>query len=447
MLLQTARWLRRPEELLRACHARHGALFTLRLLGLGALVFVADAQALRELFAAGPEVLARPIDGEFAKVLGPASLLVAEGAAHRRQRRLVLPALHGAETAALGATVCRLTAAHLSQWPLGRPLRLLGRLQRLVLDAMMLLLFGSTDQDQDQDPGDEARRVVTRGRPLFEAAMELVKSPLMLVPIEHQRLLGPLSPWPRLLGHLQRYHALVQALIRRRRGADLRGRGDVLSLLLSARDAAGEGLDDREVRDQLLTLLVAGHDTTAMALGWAVHELLRRPDWAPRLRAAARPAGGDDGALHLRLLRCPLLDATVREALRLHPVFPYVPRVLARPLRLAGRALPAGTRLAPCALLVHRAPTLYPDPERFLPERFLDARPAPWEYLPFGFGPHRCAGAELAQATIKLALGTLLSRLSLRSAAARPARAAWRFFSLAPSDGLPVRLSPLPPDP
>jgi cytochrome P450 len=399
-----------------------------------ATVFVARPDAVRQVFALGPEEVRLPAEGEFMALVGPSSLFMTHGAEHQWQRRMVLPAFHGERVAQWGRSIFDQCDAALDEWPLEQPLSLERLLHGLILRCTMTVLFGDER---------EAGRLNLIGR-YYEQALRSISSPLMLLPVAWQRIfLGPLSPWARTLRIRDRVDEILYSELPRRRSAGAPS-NDVLSLLVQARDGQGKMLTDRELRDHVFTLLTAGPDTVSIATSWAVDELLANPDVLARVRAAvaAEMESGDAAELPERLCRCALLDAAVRETLRLHPVFPQTTRILLRPLRLGGYELPAGTRVAPCAHLVHRSPSIYREPaaERFVPERFLGGLPDKSEYFPFGGGVHRCVGVELALLQMKIVLGILLIRTELGRASGPPTRGALRFFSIAPAGGRPVIL-------
>jgi cytochrome P450 len=208
-------------------------------------------------------------------------------------------------------------------------------------------------------------------------------------------------------------------------------------MLIDARDEAGEPMTDGELRDELVTLLVAGHETTATALAWAFHLILAHPDVLARLQAELRAAGGEPLPT-ARVAKLEYLDATVKEALRLQPIIPLVGRRLERPMRIGGQDLPAGVIAAPCIYLAHRRPDRWPDPERFTPERFLGARPTPYEFLPFGGGVRRCLGMAFALYEMKIVIAEVLSRSALKTAPGYTAHVVRRSVTLAPSEGMPV---------
>jgi len=399
------------------------------------MVVVAEPSSLQRLFAAGPDEVCQPRNSRFLKVLGPGSLLLLNGDEHRRHRRLLLPALRAQDGPRSARALLDEQLKAMARWPLETPFSLLAALQDLTRRTTVLRLFGLSER---------ARQEALIG--LCAAAISALERPEMVLPLSLQTLLGAASPWARALRLLEAGDRLIYAAIAERRTApDLALREDVLSQLLLARDESGRPLGDAELRDELFTLLAAGNDTTAIALCWTMHELFKAPGLARALRLELQ-SSRRGGALDCEAVeQAPLLEATLRESMRLWPVFPIVARLLLKPMRLASYELPPGTRVVACPYLAHRRAESFPQPLRFLPERFLSNRPsaAKAAYFPFGGGLRRCVGAELALREMKLLLGTLLAHpaLALWPAQAAPLLVpAWRFFSLAPSNGLPVIL-------
>jgi cytochrome P450 len=279
---------------------------------------------------------------------------------------------------------------------------------------------------------------------LLEGGMDNASTPILLFPFA-QRDLGRFSPWGRFLRFKAEADRVLYEEIARGRAA-APGREDILSLLCAARDEDGAPMTAEEIRDELVTMLVAGHETTATGLCWAFRWLLdpalptHDPTLLPRLKAEVRGARVGAALAPEKVARLELLDATVREALRLKPVVPIVGRVLRQPRRVLGHDLPAGTMVAPSIYLVHRRPSLYPEPGRFRPERFLGFRPAPHEYFPFGGGLRRCIGAAFAIQEMKMIMAAILDGTDLGLAPGYRERVKRRGVTLTPSEGMPVVL-------
>jgi cytochrome P450 len=409
---QVLAWVFRPEALLERAHRERGDVVTVHL-PLGPVVTVSDPRLIKDVFTGDPDVLRagegnRPLE----PVVGPDSLLLLDGARHLRRRRLVLPPFHGERLAAYAADMAQITRDDLARWPRGTPFALEPHLRVITLAIIIRVVFGIEDAGRAAALRDLIPRLVPDGG---------VASLLLLPAL--RRDLGPRSPWGRFLVARAAIDALLLAEIAARRADPRVGeRADILSLLLAARDEDGAPLSDRELRDELMTLLIAGHETTASALAWAFTLLTHaRPDAIARAR--------EDDAW---------LDAIASETLRLKPPLPLAVRRATAPVRLGEHELPAGARIGLCIYLTHRRPELYPDPLAFRPERFLAAvRPEAYTWLPFGGGVRRCVGAAFAQLELRTVLGTVLRELDVAPAVAtrRPERTRRRAVVLAPAAG------------
>jgi cytochrome P450 len=423
--VQLLRWLRDPFRVMDDCQARYGDAFTMRLPRLPGIVILADPLAVKEVFGLGPdEGHAGKANVVLKPLLGEHSLLLLDGAEHIRQRKMILPAFHGERMHAYGKTM--LDAAHdsIDGWPLMRTFPVHRPMQAITLQIILRTVFGVQEGPQFTELADALRR-----------ALDTTANPLLMLPMM-QRDLGPLSPWGRFLRHSLRGSAILRAETRRGREKGTAGRTDVLAMMLDARDDKGRPLSEDEVHDELVTLLVAGHETTATALAWTLRWLLPDRALCERLKEEIASANGDP----LRIAKLELLDATVKEALRLQPVIPMVGRVLQEPMRIGGHDLPEGTLVSAAIYLVHRRPSLYPEPERFQPERFIDLKPAAWEWLPFGGGIRKCVGAAFAMYEMKMALAAMLPRVEMRLAVDR-VRNVRRAITITPEGGLPVMVT------
>jgi cytochrome P450 len=389
--VQTARWVRSPIPLFEGCRDRYGPRFTLRLLFGGPIVNLTDPAEIKAMFAAPPDVLEPGLGGAVLEpVLGRRSVLVLDGDDHLRQRRLMLPAFHGERMAALTGVLEEATARELATWPRDRPIELHGRLQGLTLEVILRAVFGL-------EPG---ARLDTLRTVLTEYLEEASKPHNMLPAL--QRDLGPRSPWGRFIRIRARAFELISAEITRRRAAHDGDHGDVLAMLLEATEEDGTPMADLDIRDELMTLLVAGHETTASQLAWTVERLVRTPAVLTRLQAAVD--AGDDA----------YLLATIQEALRCRPVLLFVqPRHVSRPITIGGFDDPTGCALTANVHLVHHDPVLYPDPYAFRPERFLDTAPGTFTWLPFGGGRRRCLGQAFAMLEMRVVLAALVATTDL----------------------------------
>jgi cytochrome P450 family 135 len=418
---QVLRWATRPCAFLDRCQRRYGNTFTLRLLGFGErgishVVFLADPAAIKTVFTAGSDTLrVGELRAPMAPMFGSGSILLLDGAEHMRQRKLMLPPFHGARMANYGELIAAATERELESWPLHRAFPLQPRMQAITFEVIMRAVFGLDDVERRAEVGGPLRR-----------ALDMVANPLSEILMGLPGRIGPLN----VRAGFERAVAeadgqLLAEIARRRQDHGLHERNDILALLLQARDERDAPMTDREVRDELVTLLLAGHETTATALAWAFDYLLHDAQALERLTGDCRRDGsGQD-----------YLGAVVQEVLRLRPPIAFVDRRLTVPLELDGYRLPAGTIVAPCIYLAHRRPDLYPEPNSFRPERFLERPPETYGWLPFGGGVRRCVGASFATFEMNVVLKTILSRARLRAASGRSESATRRAIVLAPRHG------------
>lgn len=420
--LELLRWLRDPFKVMEDARARHGDAFTLRIPGMP-VVCLWKPEAIKEIFALGAhDAHAGKANALLKPFLGEHSLLLLDGSEHLRQRKMILPAFHGERMLAYGRTMLDVTEDAIDRLPVGSPFPIHEPMQSITLQVILRNVFGV---------GAGSARLGLLAESVTRA-IEASTFPGLLLPLL-QRDLGRFSPWGRYKRRAAEVSAILRAEIRHGRAHGTAGRADVLAMMLDARDEAGAPLGEDELHDELLTLLAAGHETTATALAWTVRWLLTDDALVRDLRAEIATAEGDPA----RIAKLELLDGTVREGLRLQPVFAMVARTLQKPATFGGLALPAGVRVAAAIHLVHRNPSLYPEPARFRPRRFASFRPAPWEWIPFGGGLRRCVGAAFALYEMKMVLAALLPRVDLRLATDR-VRAVRRGVTVAPSGGLPV---------
>lgn len=428
-LLQTWAWIRRPLRLLATCARDFGPTFTLRVVGGRTFVVVSHPDDVRAVFTGGDLFLGGAANKNFARFMGPHTLFALDGEPHARHRRLLLPAFHGERMRAYGPLLVDLTRAEVAGWPVGRAFPLLAAMRRITLDAIFQGVFGVLDPERRGALARLVARITSKASAL-----------LAFLPFLHVDL-GPWSPWGAFVRARAELDRLLFDQIARARAGQ--GGEDILSRLVatSGEDAsrAGEPFTDEELRDELLTLLFAGHETTATALAWTFRWLLGDPAWLARATAEAR--GAHD------LERLPVLEAVCQEALRLSPPIPIVLRVLARDARVAGFDLPAGAHVVPSIWLAQRRPEAFPDPERFDPGRFLGqeergrtSAKTPWSLFPFGGGPRICIGRTFSLYEMKVVLATTLARCDLRLVGAPSAAASRQAIVLVPRDGTQVVL-------
>lgn len=416
--VQGLAWWTRPLPYFLRARAEHGHRWTMRLPGFSPFVNLSDPGDIREVLTAPPDVL-HP--GEGARILeplvGPNSVILLDGDAHLEQRRLMLPAFKGDRMAKLAGMVAEVTEAEVARWPRDRPEALHGRLQALTLDIILRAVFGL-----------DAGARLDRLRALLTDLIAGSAGPLAFFPAL-QRDLGPRSPWGRFTRTLAETDALIAEQIVARRAEGEGARDDVLATLLQARHEDGSPMSFAEIRDELITALAAGHETTASQLAWTLCLLARHPDVTDRL-AAALDAG-----------ETAYLDAVINESLRVRPVLVNAePRLAKRDVEIGGWAYPEGAILAVQAFLVHHDADIYPRPFAFRPERFLERAPETYTFLPWGGGRRRCLGQSFALLEMRVLLTTLLRETTIAPDASRLPRARRRSITVSPSDGATVTL-------
>jgi cytochrome P450 len=425
-------WMRRPFQLMEVCAKRYGEPFTLRLIGLPPIVMAYNPEVVKHVFADDGETFAAgKFNSSLAALLGDKSVLMLDGAEHMRHRRLLLPPFHGERMQRYGDAMLDETDASIDAWPRDRVFSLHPLMQDITLRVIIRTIFGLENGPRFEEMVRRTKRI-----------LELGSWPPLLIPFMRVDL-GPRSPWHRFRKAVTAGDEFLYGEIEERRRTGARG-SDVLSLLLDARDDHGNPMTNLELRDELTTLLVAGHETTATALAWAVRWTVETPGLAARVRAEIDEARRKDGTSRLTAARAaelPLVDAIGREAMRLNPVIPLIGRVLERPARVAGYDLAAGTRVACSIYLAQRRPEVYPEPHRFDPARFLGKKLAPTEFFPFGGGVRRCIGMAFALYEMRIVLARIFERIQLSLAPRGPIQVQRRSITLMPSDGLLVRVS------
>jgi cytochrome P450 len=414
-MLQTARFVVRPIGFFERYRRELGDTFAAKLLGPGDVVFVTDPESVKRLFAAdrintiapGRNIVLRPL-------LGPQSLLLQENDEHLRRRRLMLPPLHGERMRAYEAVIAEVTADELCRWPSQRAFALHPSMQSITLEVILRAVFGVADAERRAELRDGLVAILAESA--SPTAVGLTIPPLRRLP--HYRDFARL---------VDRTDELLAAEIAERRGdPDLDGRDDILSMLVAARFDDGSAMSDSELRDQLMTLLLAGHETTATGLAWTFDLLVHHP-WVLDVLVDEIDAGRTD-----------YLDAVVSESLRIRPVVPMTGRLLRERATLGGFDLDAGTVILVGIYLTHTSPELYPEPFIFRPERFLDDVPETFSWIPFGGGTRRCIGAAFAQMEMRVVLKTVLESVRLSAADPCLEHPVRRNVTLSPRNGTRV---------
>jgi cytochrome P450 family 135 len=403
--LQAVGWTQRPLPFLERCQRRYGDSFTLRILHWGDWVVLCDPDDVKRVFTAGDAVgvaLANPLLGP---VLGAHSVMLLEEPRHMTRRKLMLPAFHGRGIEGDGEMMAAVARREVGRWPVGEPFELWPRMQGITQEVVMRAVFG----------GDDHR--LGRLRELLRGLTAWMNDPRNLA------LLATFGPrWVVRSRHFRQAMGPVeQAVLEevRRRRAEGEMREDVVSMLIAARYEDGSPLSERDLRDELLTLLTDG--PTSSSLAWTFERLLRNPDKLARVQAEVREGG--DGSY---------LDAVIKETLRVRPPVPVVVRRLLEPMRLGGHDLPAGTIVAPCIHLIHRSEATYPRARSFIPERFIGRQPGTYTWIPFGGGTRRCLAASYAEMEMKRVLRTVFTEVELRPVENRSERMRKSAISFSP---------------
>ena len=419
--LQLLRFNQRQIQFVFRARRELGEVFRMRGVVPNGPVITSHPDHVRSLFTAKPEQ-APSLTGEspLRPIVGPSSVLTAVGPRHMRQRKLLLPPFHGDAIERYAQMIADAAEREIDRWPLGRPFALAPRMQAITLDVIMAGIFGIEGRPRRGTPEHGLRTAI---RYLVAASTWPAAQLAELMNIGREEPVGATRTGLSLLD--RRTYAVIA---KRRREADVEERRDILSLLLHARTEDGETLTDRELRDELLTLVLAGHETTANSLAWTWERLVRTPTAYDRLRDAVR--SDRDAADHI--------EAAITEGMRSRPVIPIIGRRVTVPWRLGPYGVPASTPITMSILLVHHREDLYPEPFAFRPERWLGRKPGTYEWIPFGGGIRRCLGAALAMAEQRVVLEAMVRRLDLEADDPRPERAVHRNVTMIPSRGARV---------
>ena len=415
---QMLRFNQRQIEYVFGARRRFGDVFRMRTFLPGGPVITSHPDHVRSLFTAKPE-LAPSLTGEspLRPILGSGSVLTAVGPRHMRQRKLLLPPFHGEAIERYTAMIAGAAEREIDSWPLDRPFALAPRMQAITLDVIMAGIFGIEGRPERGTPEHRMRYTIKH---LVAASTSPLAQVGELMNLTREEAVGLTKIGVELLNRPT--YAVIEA---RRRDEGLADRRDILSLLLQARTEEGEAMDDKEVRDELLTLVLAGHETTANSLSWAWERLVRNPAAHEALCEAVRSGESAEEQI----------EATIVETMRSRPVVPMIGRRVMVPWRLGPYAVSADTPVTMSILLVHHREDLYPEPFEFRPERWLGRKPGTYEWIPFGGGIRRCLGAALAMAEMRVVLDAMARRLDLEAADPEPEHALHRNVTMIPARG------------
>jgi unspecific monooxygenase len=432
--IQTYHWLTNPLGFMEACAKRYGDIFTLRVGPVfSPQVFISNPQAIGQIFNTPPQLLDSGASaGIKAPLLGQYSLLSLEGKPHQRQRKLLTPPLHGERLLAYGQLIQNITEEVTAKWQIGQPFSVISSMQEISFEVILKAVFGIHEGLRYEKLKELLLKMLNPQQPLIRGMM------LMFPTL--QRDLGAKSPWGQFLRLRQQIDELIYAEIQERKAKPDPSRTDILSLMLAARDEEGQSMTDVELRDELITLLVAGHETTATSLAWAIYWVHRFPQVREKLLQELDNLG--EAADPNEIFKLPYLNAVCSETLRLYPVAMLaLNRLVKSPLEVMGCQLEPGTLVIPCIYLTHHREDLYPDSKQFKPERFLERQFTTSEFLPFGGGNRRCIGMAFALFEMKLVLATVLSQWQMEVADSEPVQPVRKGALLGPYGGVKMTVT------
>ena len=430
--IQLYKWIMHPLDFLEDCAEKYGDTFNLNLFGFPFFTIVSHPQANQEIFNVDAKQFDAGRSNNLIRVLlGDNSLILMDGDRHRRERKLLMPPFHGEKVKSYAQTICDIASTSASKWQTQKTFSAQKAMQDITLETILHVVFGLSEGERYQQM-----------KPLLAKLLDMVGAPIrasvLFLPILQQDW-GAWSPWGQFVRCRQKIYDLLQAEIDERRSQPNSDGNDILSLMLSARDEDGQPMTDAELKDEMITLLTAGHETTATALSWAFYWIEKLPEVKEKLLQELDnlPEHPDP----LEVSRLPYLSAVCSETLRIYPVAIITfPRIAKSPVEIMGYQFDKEAMLAPCIYLTHQREDLYPEPKKFKPERFLTRQYTPNEFLPFGGGNRRCIGYVLALLEMKLVLATILTNYELTLASDRPVVPRRRGGTVAPHNGVPIIL-------
>ncbi|MCU0533587.1 MAG: cytochrome P450 [Hydrococcus sp. Prado102] len=432
--IQRLEWIFDPVGYMERSHDRYPDLFVAKIIGFGGtIVYVSHPQALQQLLTNDRKQFSAPSETNriLEPLVGDNSVMMLEGDPHRKRRQLVMPPFHGDRMRAYGELICNLTRKVMGHLPTDRPFLARSAMQSISLQVILEVVFGLYEGERCQQL-----------KQLMSEIAEVFRSPLssaFLFLDALQKDWGAWSPWGRFVRQRQQIDDLLYAEIAERRANPDRDRADILSMLMSARDEEGQPMSDRELRDELMALMFAGHETTATAMAWALYWTHYLPEVRDKILSEFNGLGKSPALMDIA--RLPYLTAVCQETLRIHPVAMLTfPRVAQEPVEMMGYYLEPGTVVMGCMYLTHQREDIYPNHREFKPERFLERQFSPYEFIPFGGGVRRCIGEALAQFEMKLVLATILSEYQLTLVENKRERPQRRGVTLAPESGVKMQI-------
>jgi cytochrome P450 len=425
--VQLLNWIADPLGFLDKYSQKYGDIFTMKLGELGLSIVIGNPKAIQEIFNQDAKFDVGRGNSLAEPLLGRNSILLLDGDRHRRERKLLMPSFHGERLHTYATQICKVADQVASQWQVGQPFIVRTSMQNISLEIILQVVFGLSEGERYQ----QLKVLLTQWLDLTDSP---ARSSILFLRFL-QKDWGAWTPWGRMQQRQNRIHSLLQAEIEERRLKDDEKRSDVLSLMMAVRDEAGQAMTDEELRDELLTILFAGHETTATTLSWAFYQIHYQPEVLEKLLKELESL--DAHASPMSMAQLPYLNAICQETLRMYPVIPALfPRIAKVPVNVTEQAFDVGATFLISPYLLHYREDLYPNPQQFKPERFVDRQYSPSEYCPFGGSSRRCLGYALAQLEMKLVLATILSKYRLALAEDKPVKLQRRGFTLAPTGGV-----------
>ncbi|BAZ40816.1 cytochrome P450 [Calothrix sp. NIES-4101] len=434
-LIQTLQLIANPTIFFDNCALQYGDTFTMQVLGINSppVVFFSHAEAIAECFAIPAQKLDfRKATHVFQPIFGDNSIVLQERQKHNRDRSLLMPPFHGDRMKSYGEIICQITQEVTKHWQVGNVVSMQTIMPDITLQIILQVVFGIT-------PGERYQKLKKLLSKLLDDITKPWYSSLFFFP-PLQRNLGKWSPWGNYLQRKQEIDELVYAEIADRRLINDTSRSDILSLLISAKDDNGQSMSDIELKDQLISLLLLGHETTAGVLSWLFYLIHSHPHVKKKIINELNHLGKNPTLAEITHM--PYLSAVCQEAMRLHPIaLICTPRMVKEQLEIAGNTYTPGTVLVPCIYLAHRRREVYSEPEKFIPERFLNQKYSPTEYLPFGGGYRGCIGSAFSIYEMKLVVASILSQFQLKLVDNRPVKPVRRGITIVPSGGVPMKIA------
>jgi cytochrome P450 len=441
-ILQLIKFIRKPIPLFEKCRNIYGKTFTLRLPGQPPYVVVSDPDDLKQVFTANMNKLnAGEINGSVLEpVLGNCSLLTIDGQKHFQHRKLILPHFQGSRMKVYGQIMAEISEKAISNWQVGSEFSLFDEAQKITFNIILTAIFGMDEKSSRFAELDNT----------LHKLIYVIKKPFGLITLINKilhRNLGPLTPWSKIMKLRKQVDSYLIEEIEARKKMDLSSRIDILSLLVQARNEDGSPMTNQEIRDEMITLLIAGHETTATGIAWALYEILSNQEVLTKLKEELTTIVLKKEDLVPNLEKLVYLDAIIKEALRLTPVVPYIARITKEEFKIGDYTLPKGVVIVPSIYLAHRDSQTWKNSEKFIPERFINSTEVPHTYLPFGGGMRRCIGAAFAQYEMKIVIAHILLGAELKLKNDYAPKLVRKGVVIAPSDGVPAivrKLNPLP---